>query len=468
MEKYSKILIGSTIMLIMTICCPSRIAAQQYDTLPYTIGLPYYPANAPLDSLHVTTHDGMLCMPMADAIYDLVENVVIGDGFINTASTHVSRGHIGRVLGYEEGDLAFGFYPDSTIHVVGIAWAFSPSQILTDSSLWNWDSIKVKLYIPTGDYLMPVREKMIIRDTFSFKRIVDFHKGWSDSDMEYSSTLNPIGGREVVPLYEVFFDNEIDVMDSLYMSVKIYVGLHKKEEITRCFREAHTPYTIQDPVVYPLQSFRITDAYGVDRPWRYGEIPCYPLLFPIVRRECDSCPEVRGLRWSRLGSGTTAFVQWDAGVNHRDWQLSYGPTGTPAGEGTVVDCPPAQCVLPGLAAGVTYDIYVRARCRFARDEWTGWSGPLEVGFGNPGEGINGTASDIAAELTPNPATGRVKVACAEAMRKVEVYDLQGRRCLAQEVQGTETVLDISALAAGRYTVLLHTTTATAARPLIVQ
>ena len=91
-----------------------------------------------------------------------------------------------------------------------------------------------------------------------------------------------------------------------------------------------------------------------------------------------------------------------------------------------------------------------------------------MGFGNPGEGIEGVATDIAAELTPNPATGRVKVACAEAMRKVEVYDMQGRRCLAQEVQGTETVLDISALTAGRYTVLLHTATATAAKALVVQ
>ena len=192
------------------------------------------------------------------------------------------------------------------------------------------------------------------------------------------------------------------------------------------------------------------------------------MLWPILERLGDTCPEVRGLRWSRLGSGTTAFVQWDAGVNHRDWQLSYGPSGTPAGEGTVVDCPPAQCVLPGLAAGVTYDIYVRARCRFARDEWTGWSGPLEIGFGNPGEGIDGTASDIAAELTPNPATGRVRVSCGEALRMVEVYDLQGRRCLAQESKGTETELDISVLEAGRYTVLLHTATTTAAKALVVQ
>ena len=46
--------------------------------------------------------------------------------------------------------------------------------------------------------------------------------------------------------------------------------------------------------------------------------------------------------------------------------------------------------------------------------------------------------------------------------------MQGRRCLAQEVQGSETVLDISALAAGQYTVLLHTATATAAKALVVQ
>ena len=190
-------------------------------------------------------------------------------------------------------------------------------------------------------------------------------------------------------------------------------------------------------------------------------------LWPIIERLGDTCPEVQGLRWSRLGNGTTAFVQWDAGTNHRDWQLSYGPVGTPAGEGTVVDCPPAQCVLPGLAAGVTYDIYVRARCRFARDEWTGWSGPLEVGFGNAGEGID-EAAGLHAELTPNPATGRVRVSCGEALRMVEVYDLQGRRMLAQEASGTTIDLDISTFAAGRYTVIVYTAEGTGAKALVVQ
>ena len=191
------------------------------------------------------------------------------------------------------------------------------------------------------------------------------------------------------------------------------------------------------------------------------------LLWPIIERPGDTCPEVQGLRWSRLGSGTTAFVQWDAGVNHRDWQLSYGPAGTPAGEGTVVDCPIAQSVLSGMAAGHQYDVYVRARCRFARDEWTGWSDPLEIGFGSPGEGVDGVES-VHAELTPNPATGRVRVCCGEAMRMVEVYDLQGRRMVAQEASGTSLELDISTLAAGRYTVIVHTAEGTGAKALVVR
>ena len=85
----------------------------------------------------------------------------------------------------------------------------------------------------------------------------------------------------------------------------------------------------------------------------------------------------------------------------------------------------------------------------------------------PGTGVT-TAGAVLWTLTPNPATGRVRVSCGEALRMVEVYDLQGRRMLAQEAQGTEAELDISALAAGRYTVLLHTATATAAKALVVQ
>ncbi len=467
MEKYSKILIGSTIMLIMTICCPSRIAAQHCDTLPYNVGVPQFFIKNPLDSMHVIADDGARAVFMCPFISQLCKDrdYLQGPTHGVTQFNGYSR--------FDTGDYAVGFYPDSALTVIGVAWCDHLTYNGNDTvSLIIRDSCEVRLYVPEMDAMILRADKRMAFDTFVTSKVYASWLGWSERDSSYLKSCNGYATTPI-PVYEAYFDREISVSDSFYVSVKDWEynrtsHLEERWDRVRCWTEGflNLPLSNYDTVRrFPVQSFRVQEGQG--GLWRYGEMHCYPLLFPIVRRACDSCPEVQGLRWSRLGNGTTAFVQWDAGVNHRDWQLSYGPSGTPAGEGTVVDCPPAQCVLPGLAAGHPYDIYVRARCRFARDEWTGWSGPLEVGFGNPGEGID-EAAGLHAELTPNPATGRVKVACAEALRMVEVYDLQGRRCLAQEAQGTETVLDISTLAAGRYTVLLHTATTTAARPLIVQ
>ena len=441
--------------------------AQHCDTLPYNVGVPQFFIQHPLDSMHVIADDGARIIFMCPFIGQLSKD----RDYLEGPSHGTPR--FNDYSKFDSGDYAVGFYPDSALTVIGVAWCDHLTHNGNDAvSLIMRDSCEVRLYAPEMDAMILRADKRMAFDTFATSKVYASWLGWGERDSSYLVSHNNYENIPI-PIYEAYFDREISVSDSFYVSVKDWEynrtrHLEERWDRVRCWTEGflNLPLSNYDTVRrFPVQSYRVQKGQG--GLWRYGEMHCYPLLFPIVRRECDTCPEIQGLRWSRLGSGTTAFVQWDAGVNHRDWQLSYGPTGTPAGEGTVVDCPIAQSVLSGMAAGHPYDIYVRARCRFARDEWTGWNGPLEVGFGSPGEGID-EAAGLHAELTPNPATGRVKVACGEALRMVEVYDMQGRRCLAQEVQGSETVLDISALAAGRYTVLLHTATTTAAKALVVQ
>ena len=447
--------------MAMAALSATTMQAQQYDTLPYNLQMPQFLTENPLDSMHFL-HDGSTLL-----ILPRLQRVAV-------AQEEIARR---AAMDFNSGDYALGFHFDSALTVIGVAWvdwvAFMPRL---DSLQRRYDSAEVKLYTPEGNDMIPFASKRIRFDTMVVNRVYAPYKGWGQPDADWwEAYMGSIGNQDTIHCYhliEVYFDREYNVTDSFYMSVKhwsTYIPFNRVDKDDRTFGWMEWFHNGANYETlghrFPAQSYMMKS--NASSAWQYGEIYCYPLLFPIVRRECDSCPDVQGLRWSRLGSGTTAFVQWDAGVNHRDWQLSYGPTGTPAGEGPVVDCPIAQSVLSGMAAGHPYDIYVRARCRFARDEWTGWSGPLEVGFGSPGEGID-EAAGLHAELTPNPATGRVRVSCGEALRMVEVYDMQGRRCLAQEVQGSETVLDISALAAGQYTVLLHTATATAAKALVVQ
>ena len=457
------------IAIVILVC--SAVAAHAQDNLDTVFGrYPYYFYNY-YDNCwdHDTTNeDGMLCYISCGK--DWQETMILFDSIVPSSY----RGCRGRKY-YIYSEVAIGYVPDDTLRVVGFAFVrrlYNHNRCgvcgwMLDSTISNAAECHFNLY---DRNMQLVQTKTVVNRDLHPARVLPLGRN-------QHNLTRPDLPLNFQPSYEVLFDSPVEIADTFYLSKTMTYGDSVLQPDVVFVQEEHIPdpnatHWVDSTCIHrlpeELRRYRNDIVSGAWEDWLPQDSWTMFLIYPIIERPGDTCPEVQGLRWSRLGSGTTAFVQWDAGVNHRDWQLSYGPTGTPAGEGTVVDCPIAQSVLSGMAAGHPYDIYVRARCRFARDEWTGWSGPLEVGFGNPGEGIEGAATDIAAELTPNPATGRVRVSCGEALRRVEVYDMQGRRCLAQEAQGSETVLDISALAAGRYTVLLHTATTTAAKALVVQ
>ena len=98
-----------SIIVLLTLCFYSQ-AQVEVDTLPYNIGIPWFIQSHPFDSMHVTTHDGAECKPAFPGFLNRVEPLD------NLSS---------RLFEYEEyaagGDLAFGFYFDSTIHLIGLA-----------------------------------------------------------------------------------------------------------------------------------------------------------------------------------------------------------------------------------------------------------------------------------------------------------------------------------------------------------
>ena len=213
----------------------------------------------------------------------------------------------------------------------------------------------------------------------------------------------------------------------------------------------------------PLQGCReIYNMPSVDYPWQYGEFRFYPLLFPIIRRDCDTCPTVQGLQYVKSGAGK-AFFKWQNGTNHRDWQLSYGPAGTAPEDGTIVDCSQRMTGNIEFDPDSHYVAYVRARCRFARYEYGPWSAPLD--FCLNGSGIDEAgATDIT--LTLNPAADRVTVA-AEGMESVELIGTDGAVLQRRECRNT-CVLDLRGLAAGVYMVRVGTLQGTATKRLVVQ
>lgn len=118
------------------------------------------------------------------------------------------------------------------------------------------------------------------------------------------------------------------------------------------------------------------------------------------------------MRYTVLGNGA-AVVQWDSSDSRQEWQLCYGPQG----------------IDEAAAPEVT--------------------------------------------LSPNPTTGVLTVGCGAAIEEVEVYDLQGRKVSGQWAVDSgqwtvgsgqsEVVIDLTALAAGSYVLVVHTAKGVATR-----
>ena len=211
-----------------------------------------------------------------------------------------------------------------------------------------------------------------------------------------------------------------------------------------------------------MQRYRKKYTAGDDDVWTYGEVPTYPLLFPIIRRDCDSCPEVHEVNFTKVGS-SAAIVQWDEGANHYDWQICYGAPGFNPDDGQTIDTRVPRRALTGLSTTAHYDVYIKARCRFDQYTWSQWAGPFDLCLKEIG--IDGVAA-VETEIGPNPAHGTLTVRCAEAMTAVELYDVQGRCVLAYQASGTEAIVDISALPQGHYTAMVRTAHGTATKQVV--
>ena len=315
---------------------------------------------------------------------------------------------------------------------------------------------------------MHVIASATLYDTGAYRRIYQI-PGYT---FNYGDTFH-LRHVDYSPLYEVYFDREMDISDSIYISTETFAPLDFIGDTMRNHYdvgviEYHSAYgrpgVLTNPQHYPEHSFRVRHGDNTN-PWQQINHHAYPLVFPIIRRDCDTCFAVENLRFSRVAQNM-AFVQWDADSTNRDWQLCYAPAGsTPA---DTASCVLPQQLLPGLDPERHYDVFVRSRCRFGRFEWSPWK-RLDLCLDCPPEGIAAAGPVPTLDLSPNPASHTVRVGCAEPMAAVELYDAAGRLALCLDAAGQPSAtLDISALAPGRYTLLAHTGSGVVAKGLVVK
>ena len=163
-----------------------------------------------------------------------------------------------------------------------------------------------------------------------------------------------------------------------------------------------------------------------------------------------------------MPSGSNSvFLRWQRGNNHLGWQLAYGPTGTAPENCTTLDFSSPISTILNLSPDTQYVAYLRARCRFARDEWGPWSDPVTL---NTTEGIDETQLAGMITLSPNPATQTVMVESPLPMTLLEAYDEKG----ALMTSTATPTLDVSRWPTGVYLLRIYTPQGVAVKKLLVE
>jgi len=349
-------------------------------------------------------------------------------------------------------NLAWKYYTDSTIRIVGVALAAQPPS-LGNVPWTHWDSLRylnVVLYDAGEGELIPLAQGSA--DLFNPSR-------WMKFATERSIISDEID-TFVVPIQEVYFDKPITENDSFYVGVVGPQGYSSLYALIGCLHQKYC-------------SWDVHTAFFYEENWRYrGGGSLLPFIFPIIDStgwylRCAEfvCPGIDEVNVS-VGMGS-AIVRWECDtLQQRRWQVSYGPEGTAAGGGRVIDCRDRNTLLYGLSDTVRYVAYVRGYCTEC-SKWGEWSEGIVVYVGER-EGVEGVERARGVEVVPNPASGRFEVRSAVEILEVEVHDARGVAVARSEAKGSRVELDANGWPAGVYIVTVRTRSGEERRRVVVE
>ena len=318
---------------------------------------------------------------------------------------------------------------------------------IDDTSFDNWEEY-LRLYQLTDTGMVMIAENGYnARDTSRSMKI--FYNYMYYDNLHLADTF--IHSR-IEPVYKTFFEKPIEVQGDFCVSA---TNLHSIPDLnTHTFRG-------YDARVTDLCSGMPTSCWSQrhfckelhsNGNWRRLDNNYLYLIFPIIDttgsyRVPDSCKAVRNFEMPYQDSNY-AYLTWERGRFNQSYQVAYGPAEDDPESYTVDTCSTEGYMLRSLTPGVEYAARVRGTC-FEGDAFSEWSDTVRFVRRTGTEGI---ASQLApyATLSPNPACGRVTVASSAELRRVTLYDLQGRAALDQDAAGLTAELDVQSLPAGLY------------------
>ena len=207
--------------------------------------------------------------------------------------------------------------------------------------------------------------------------------------------------------------------------------------------------------------------------WIFGNVTeewgMYPIfMFPIfdtmgmwAGQHCDS---VSGLHQGSVWDNNTMLL-WDSIPGQLAWQLAVGHADEDSDSYRVYDLTYPGKALYNLEYNVTYAARVRAQCD-GMNNFSPWCDTIQFTLTDR-EGI-ASAVDRHTHLFPNPASDRFSVFSSFALLRVEVYDLNGRKMLAQDCQGHSAAIDASNWPEGTYIAVVRTPAGSTSQKITVK
>lgn len=279
-------------------------------------------------------------------------------------------------------------------------------------------------------------------------------------------------------LREYYFDSAITVVDSFYLGweynyrpigaddpnaeqITVYCMYHNAQKTSLSWSE-NVPCRLISPQLYMYHDLTSSETSSN---WSYRTLNEYLLVFPIIEIDTmalmpcatPATPTVT------FHDNARARVEW-VDYDNYEWTVAVAAAGRSPESGRMYSAAMTYIDLTGLNADSAYSVYVKGHCH--GEIWSDWSLPCRIDA-LPNEGIEKPGT-VRFSLSPNPAVSTVTVTAAAQQGTVTVIDMQGREMISCSLKGTETVLDIKALAAGTYIVKLDTPQGNSTQKLTVE